>query len=117
MIRRLATLLVLLSIFWQAIAVAGHLPVLATPEEREHAVLHLQEADHHHDANGAVAQDHSSESKLHLLGDRVPGTPPVTVAPTIPSPQWENAAPGTAVLAPLPSPVLEGLRRPPRHPA
>jgi hypothetical protein len=117
MIRRLATFLVLLSIFWQAIAVAGHVPMFATDEEREHAVLHLQEADHHHDESGAVAQDHSSDSKLHLLGDRAPGAPLATVTPTIPSPQWENAAPHTVVLAPLPFPVLEGLRRPPRHPA
>lgn len=117
MIRRLATFFVLLSILWQAIAVAGQLPMFATHEEREHAVMHLQEADHHHDESGVVAQDHSSDSKFHLLGDRVPSAPLVTFMPTIPSPQWENAPPSTVVLAQLPFPVLEGLRRPPRFTA
>ena len=113
--RRLGIFFLLLSFFWQAIAVAGQIPAFASDEEREHAVLHLQEAGHHHHDDGAVSIDQSSDSVLHLVSDHLPSASLDTFQSSVFVPDWCSSSPPTLVTAKLPYPVLEGPRRPPKH--
>lgn len=114
MIRRLAMFFVMLSVFWQALAVAGQMPVFASHEELEHAAMHLQEEGHHHHDDGAVELDESSDSKLHMMADGMPSAALEVFALNIPVPDWGSSPPSSALDSILPYPILEGLRRPPR---
>ncbi len=112
--RRIAIFLVLLSVFWQAFAIAGQATAFAEPEEIAHAALHWQSEGHHHDENGSVTQDDSDESLQHVAFDGCLSTSMVwqtasfSFAPNI------SAPPRIADEAAIPSPHLAGLRRPPR---
>ena len=118
MTRRLAMFFVMLSVFWQALAVAGQMPVFASQEELEHAAMHLQEAaHHHHHDDGAVELDESSDSKLHMMADGMPSAALEAFTLCIPAADWGNSPPSAAIDSILPHPILEGLRRPPRHTA
>ncbi|SER52762.1 hypothetical protein SAMN02982919_02552 [Giesbergeria anulus] len=114
MCRCLGIFFLLLSFFWQAVAVAGQIPAFASTEEREHAVLHLQEAGHHH-KDGAVSIDQSSDSVLHLVSDSLPSASLDTSLSSVFVPDWTSASPLEWVTAKLPYPILEGPRRPPKH--
>lgn len=117
MTRRLAMFFVMLSIFWQALAVAGQMPVFASHEALEHAAMHLQEEGHHHHDDGAVELDDSSDSKLHMMADGMPSAALEVFALNVPAPDWGSSPPSPTLDSILPYPILEGLRRPPRHTA
>lgn len=67
--RRLALVLLLLSAFCQAFAIAGQATAFAEAETVAHAFLHWQGEAHHHDDDGSVAQDDSDESVQHVVAD------------------------------------------------
>lgn len=117
MIRRLAMFFVMLSVFWQALAVAGQMPVFASHEALEHAAMHLQEEGHHHNDDGAVELDESSDSKLHMMANGMPSAALEAFTLSVPVPDWGSSPLCPVVDSMLPHPILEGLRRPPRHTA
>lgn len=117
MTRRLAMFFVMLSIFWQALAVAGQLPVFASQEERAHAAMHIQEEGHYHHHDGAMELDDSSDSRLHLMADAMPLGALQTNGGSLPAPDWANIPPDATSVSLIPDPVLEGVRRPPKHKA
>lgn len=114
--RPLVLLLLLFSLFWQAVALAGHVtsPV-AEDAEQAHALLHWQEAAHHHDEDGGVHLDDSQDAVQHIaLDGALHGAALLPACLPLPA--------GAAGVAPVvlqdrlaPGPFLLGLRRPPRH--
>lgn len=107
----------MLSIFWQALSVAGQLPVFASHEELEHAAMHLQEEGHYHHHDGELEFDDSSNSRLHLMADAMPLGAFQASSVGVPVPDWENIPPDVTPASLIPDPILEGLRRPPKQTA
>ncbi|MGR4867932.1 hypothetical protein ACIPRI_03565 [Variovorax sp. LARHSF232] len=114
MLRRLPVLLLLISAFWQALAVGGHAQALGDLEEAAHAVIHWQEQPHHHHDDGSVSHDVSEESVQHIVADGCLGGAavlPATISLFIPA-AIERPFLGSEPAPPWP--YLDGLRRPPR---
>jgi hypothetical protein len=112
--RRFAIVLLLLSAFWQAFAIAGQATAFADAQEIAHAVLHWQEEAHHHHGDGSVALDDSDESLQHVASDGCLGSSAVwatmsfTFAPAV------GAPPLAVNELPRAGPHPDGPRRPPR---
>lgn len=114
MSRRFGLFILLLSFFWQAIAVAGQVPLLESAEEREHAVAHMHEVAHHHHEDGSVTFDDSSDSNTHVAMDGAV-TNALAWGPLVLGQLLTGSDPCPAALASfLPDPTPDGLRRPPR---
>ncbi|MDP9876554.1 hypothetical protein [Variovorax boronicumulans] len=112
--RRLALVFLLLSVFWQAFAIAGQAAAFAGAEEIAHAALHWQEeANHDHD-DGSVARDDSDESVQHVVTDGCLRTWLVWPSTSFSFAPLASARPPIADETASPSPHLAGLRRPPR---
>lgn len=108
-------LVLLLSLLWQSVAVAGGrlLPELA--EDAEHAALHWEDqAHHHHDDGSYEAHDDDDGAAAHIHldgaagGAALPGASPCDLGTV------EAGTPVFFYLLTLPSPPPSGLRRPPR---
>jgi hypothetical protein len=112
--RGLVLVLLLLSAFWQVVAIAGRTTAFGTVEETSHALMHWQEEKHHHHEDGTVTQDDSDASLQHVAADGCLGvhalwtTPPSTLAPA------RAFHPAMATAVALPAPPPDGPRRPPR---
>ena len=112
--RGLVLFLLVVSAFWQVIAVAGQSTAFGNAEENAHALLHWQEESHHHLDDGAVVQDESDESLEHVVADGCMGAAAVWTTASF------DLAPAEATRhlmrdeAALPSLSPEGPRRPPR---
>ena len=112
--RTLALVLLMVSFLWQALAVAGQLPLLAPSEEMEHAVLHWEQAGHHHNDDGTLQVDESTESLIHIASDGVANAVPMLIGEEFRFQPRGSFPPRGAVAISLPQPLLDGLRRPPR---
>lgn len=112
--RKFALALMLFSILWQSLAFGGQAAAFADVHEIAHMAMHsLSEAHHHHD-DGSVVQDDSDESRQHVVADGGISSPflwAVTSFTLIPT---DAARPAMMDERPLPPPLLDGLRRPPR---
>lgn len=112
--RNFALALMLLSMLWQSLAIGGQAAAFADVHEVAHMAMHsLSEAHHHHD-DGSVVQDDSDESRQHVVADGGVSSPflwAVTSFSLIPT---GSARPPMMDEWPLPPPVLDGPRRPPR---
>jgi hypothetical protein len=111
-LRRFASLLVVLAILWQAFG--GVLPNVRQQEAAslEHALVHGQASDHHHD--GSVVHDESEGSVYHAhFDDGLTHGIPLTEA------QVRTPRPPSSVQAADPQPLqtlhLAELFRPPRE--
>lgn len=115
MVRKLFALLLLLSVFWQAVSMAGDVVGLESLEDSGHAVLHWQDSAHHHHDDGVHHADDSDSSTVHHMhaesGNHAVGL--VTLG-------WRDAValrpePPMALAAPPHvSPHLKGPLRPPQ---
>ncbi|WP_047783938.1 hypothetical protein [Variovorax paradoxus] len=112
--RRLALVFLLLSVFWQVIAIAGQVTAFAEAEEVGHAMLHWQSEAHHHHDDGSVTQDDSDESNQHVIADGCLSPSAVWLDTAFTFAPAEGTPPPTAGEAAKPAPHLDGLRRPPR---
>jgi len=112
--RRLALVLLLLSAFWQAFAIAGHTTALADAQDMAHAMLHWQEEAHHHHDDGSVALDDSEESMQHVVADGCIGHTAVWSATSFTFAPAASPRPLVANELPRPGPHPDGLRRPPK---
>jgi hypothetical protein len=112
--RGLVLVLLVISAFWQVVAIAGQATAFGTTEETSHALLHWQEEKHHHHEDGTVTQDDSDESLQHVAADgclsvhAIWTTLSLTFAPT------QGFHPSMAIEVAVPAPPPDGLRRPPR---
>jgi len=112
--RRLALLLLLISAFWQTLAIGGYAQALGGIEQAAHAVLHWQEQPHHHHDDGSVSQDDSDESVQHVVADGClsgAAVMPASMSLFVPS-AMDRPFVGNEPAPPWP--YLDGLRRPPR---
>lgn len=107
--------MLMLSAFWQSVAMAGELPAFESQDDAEHALMHWHGEAHHHHDDGSLSQDDSDESVQHLMADASLSTyvlwtepPSVAVLPLV------TTLVGTDH-KPVEAPVLDGPRRPPRQ--
>jgi hypothetical protein len=113
MVRKVLSLLLILSVFWQSVAIAGVCATAAT-EEVAHAVLHWQDSDHHHHDDGSLHVDDSSGTIQHMHADSTNNIPGLLTAGWDTVPAIRSAGPAALAELPFPSPLLQGLLRPPR---
>lgn len=112
--RGLVLFLLVVSAFWQVIAVAGQATAFGNAEENAHALLHWQEESHHHLDDGAVVQDDSDESLEHVVADGCVGAAAVWTTASFDLAPAEAMRHRMTEEAALPSPPPDGPRRPPR---
>jgi hypothetical protein len=112
--RRFAIVLLLLSAFWQAFAIAGQATAFADAQEIAHAVLHWQEEAHHHHDDGSVALDDSAESLEHVVADGCVGSSAVWATTSFTFAPAVGAPPLAVNELPRAGPHPDGPRRPPR---
>ena len=116
--RRLSVLIYLIvSLLWQAAAIAVPMEAVGDEDAATHAALHWQESGHHHhdgDDSG-FHEDDSSDSRQHTLLDDGFSSPALysTSAPSIDS--WGSAAPPVLDDQHAPTPYVDKRRRPPRQ--
>jgi len=114
MLRTFVHLFLLLCLCWQALAVAGQMPLEASHEELEHAVLHWSGQGHHHDDEGTLHQDESDQSTQHIVADGVVTSPALWPDSRFSFAAQVRAAPSAADEAVPLHPFVDKLRRPPR---
>ena len=112
--RGLVLVLLMISAFWQVIAIAGQATAFGNTDEAAHALLHWQEENHHHHDDGSVAQDDSEESVQHVVADGCLGSFAVWATASLGFARATALRPDMRIDATLPAPALDGLRRPPR---
>jgi hypothetical protein len=114
MTRYAVLLVMLMSMLWQSMALARVGSTVNALADTEHAALHWQGEDHHHHPDGSYHLDDSSESAQHVFSDHLSA-----VTALLPTSAPGFAALGASAPADLhetraPSPILDGLLRPPR---
>ena len=113
--RAILVFLLVASIGFQGIALAGQV-VAREGGDAAHALLHAEAVPHHHDDHdGSIHKDQSKKSKQHVQDDccaSVAGILPSAIR-TVPLPQPARE-PAAAQPRGHDSPFLEGLKRPPR---
>lgn len=108
---------VIVSLLWQAAAIAIPMGLVGDEDAAKHAVLHWQESGHHHydgDDSG-FHEDDSSDSRQHTVLDDGLSSPALysTPAPSVDS--WGSAAPAVLDDQFAPTPYVDKRRRPPRQ--
>jgi hypothetical protein len=129
--RRLLTLLLMLSMCWQALAYAGAGVWLAKGEDRAHAWMHFSGDAHHHDdagkhdrhdqvpvtdaRGGEVRDDGSPGSQQHVMCDQCVCAPVLLIG-VAPLPKLMALAtqPAEACATEPPLPFLSAPERPPK---
>lgn len=113
MIRKALTLLLLLSVCWQALAMAGFDAALESAEASSHALQHWQEADHHHHEDGPQHADDAGENVQHMHAESMVNTAgPVAAG-------WRDAlvlGPAAPEMPAGPAHLAPDLQRPLRPP-
>jgi hypothetical protein len=115
--RSLVVVLLVVSAFWQMLAVGGRPGGLSTPREAAHALLHWQGQAHHHHDDGSVTLDGSEESVQHVALDGVLAVNSPWSEPAVSLPPAASAYSTAADEVSGPWPYLDGPRRPPKLPA
>ena len=114
MFRRLLLVLMTLALCSQSLAFAGRMIVTSASDEIEHAVLHWNSEMHHHDEQGKLHKDLSSDSKWHLAADDCCSAPFVLAERTDNTAFAQHGEVPTAIVICTPDPFLQGIKRPPR---
>lgn len=112
---KLVFALLLLSMLWQVLAMGGQAAASADVHEIEHTAMHsLSELHHHHD-DGSVVRDDSDESRQHVVADGGVSSPFLWAVTSLTLLPTDADRPAMRDELPPPSPLLDGLRRPPRR--
>lgn len=117
MFRRFAWLLVLAALVGQSLGLSAHAATGARSQDLAHALLHWADQPHHHhdqDDGGAPHHDDSHESRNHVTADGALGAPVLLPAPIAQGAIQAQPTPLRANEPVPPSPLLDGIRRPPR---
>lgn len=112
--RGLVLLLLLTSLFWQSLTMAGQVGAFVQDEDLSHAVLHWVDSAHHHHDDGTVHAHEGDDGSQHIALDGA-----LQTAALLPSLLVTASAAGPVFLPMLqergqPPPWLEGPTRPPR---
>jgi hypothetical protein len=110
-------IILLASLCWHALSVAGQSVLLAPTGEREHAILHWQDSAHHHHDDGTIGDEDSPEGLTHLAADGAAQAQALVSTLVAALPPLTSAAPPELEARESPPPLIEGPRRPPRHSA
>ena len=112
--RRLIAFMAMMALLWQSVAIApaGFLPGILA--DVEHAVLHWQDEDHHHHADGSWHVDESTESDQHAAADHVGSSPALHSTVTLRWAAMRSQSPPAACSSAFSAPFLEDPLRPPR---
>jgi hypothetical protein len=107
--------ILVLSLLHHGLVMAGSGFIYHTGEGIAHAVMHWQDAGHHHHDDGSVHEDHSDdESGSHVQADGALGAFALPAAdPVLGFHGFDSAAVPTLIQARA-APFLEGPTRPPR---
>ena len=111
MLRRCGLFLLLLSLLWQSVALAGGRWLA---DDAAHAALHWQDQAHHHHDDGSYHADDSGEALAHVQIDCAVHLTALPGAMTSLSFLDGGTAPVVRYSLHLPSPPPHPLRRPPR---
>jgi hypothetical protein len=112
--RVLIVAVLLLSVLNQSMASTGQGLLLHAADGLQHGVLHWDKQSHHHHEDGTFHQEDSDEGFRHLQQDAflsVMGLPSGAALSPLAATPW---APAVIDSLRIPSPVLDGPRRPPR---
>lgn len=113
MIRKALTFLLVLSVCWQSLAMAGLAAALESAEASSHALQHWQEADHHHHEDGTQHADEAAGNVQHMHAESmVNAAGPVTAG-------WRDALvqrPAAPDMFAGPEHIAPDLQRPLRPP-
>jgi hypothetical protein len=118
--RRLPAFLLLLSLFWQALACASTGAILGNEAEQKHALMHMTGEAHHHDQHEGhgdaegIHVDDSQASTQHMMDDACAHAPALLTFTELPVPLLRPEPPAQAALHRAVTPFLDGLERPPR---
>ena len=102
------------SLCWQALTVAGQGIAFAGAEDAAHALLHWNDSAHHHDDDGAVSHDDTSSALSHVAGDGAFQSPAITAALQAQAVSAPSLPPAEVEARGASPPHPDGLRRPPR---
>ena len=112
--RTLQALLLVFAISWQSLAMLSPIFIEKSAATFEHALLHSQEATHHHHDDQSAHIEDANEGLQHQHADS--GLQTLGLIPTMTADF--SSLPPVSVLThlhkPSPSPTLAGLLRPPR---
>jgi hypothetical protein len=117
-VRKTATsILLVLCLAWQSVAIAAQALAPALSDELAHSALHIMGLSHHHHDSqhdhGTFHIDNSDESADHVLADHFNSSALLPEAGSSVSPSG-GCAPGVNDVRTPPHPLLEGPLRPPR---
>jgi hypothetical protein len=113
---RLPVVLVLvLALLWQSLALARAGSSVNVLVDSEHAALHLQGTEHHHHDDGSYHASQGDEADQHLLGDPLGAGAALLPEPGVGLAGDPSPRPQPAPSVGRPTPVPDGLLRPPRH--
>lgn len=113
--RRTAIVLTMLfAMLWQTVALARIGSPVNAIADLAHAALHWQDTGHHHHDDESYQVDDSSESTLHVVADHAGASLALETAPPRGVASAGAAAPCSTQQLAVPSPMLDGLLRPPR---
>ncbi|VWX62904.1 conserved exported hypothetical protein [Burkholderiales bacterium 8X] len=115
--RSFVLVLLMISAFWQVIAMAGHSTAFSSTNEAAHALLHWHETNHHHGDDGTVTEDDSDESRQHVVADGCLGSLALSTTASFSFAPAGRFRPDSRIATVLPAPPPDGLRRPPRRTA
>lgn len=105
----------LLALLTQSLAVSGRGLQMEVRGDLSHFAMHNAGISHHHNDDGTPCRDNSDEAKQHVQHDCCPNAPaiPASVCNASPVAAGKGLLPILSQHA-LPSPYLEGPKRPPR---
>ena len=113
--RAILVFVLVASICFQGVALAGQVIARDRGGDAAHSMLHVEGVAHHHHHDGSVHKDTSKKSKQHVQNDccasvaGIPSSGIGAIAALNPA-----HAPADIARSGLDSPFLEGLKRPPR---
>jgi len=112
--RTLQALFLVFAILWQSLAMLSPIFIEKSVATFEHALLHSQEATHHHHDDQSAHIEDTDEGFQHQHADS--GLQTLALIPTMTAnfPSLLPVSSLTHLSKPSPSPTLDGLLRPPR---
>jgi hypothetical protein len=112
--RTLQALCLVFVIVWQSLAMLSPIFIQKSAATFEHALLHNQEATHHHHDDQSAHIEDTDEGFQHQHADSGLQTLGLTPTTTTAFSSLPPVAPLIHLSKPSPTPTLDGLLRPPR---
>ncbi|MRD49598.1 hypothetical protein GHT07_20185 [Caenimonas koreensis DSM 17982] len=114
MSRRLLSFLLLIAFLCQSLPVLNSQGVAERSQQFEHITLHWQDTEHHHHDDLSLHVEDSDDASQHEHADAGFNTACLLTAGWGEIAKMQPLSPDVAVRAPGPTPLLDGLLRPPK---